>query len=116
MNKAKYDSMSAAQKKVIDDHCTNEWAEKVAGAWADFESAGRAKTEGAAGHEVYKLTPEQLDAWQQGRRAAAKRGPRREEGRGGSGGDHGVQGHAGEVQRGALSDAVRRPDSRCTSA
>ena len=26
MNKAKYEAMSAAQKKVIDDHCTNEWA------------------------------------------------------------------------------------------
>ena len=30
MNKAKYDSMSPAQKKVIDDHCTTEWAVKVA--------------------------------------------------------------------------------------
>ena len=30
MNKAKYDAMSPAQKKVIDDHCTNEWAVKVA--------------------------------------------------------------------------------------
>src|SRR5207248_126591 len=26
MNKAKYDAMSPAQKKVIDDHCTTEWA------------------------------------------------------------------------------------------
>jgi TRAP-type C4-dicarboxylate transport system substrate-binding protein len=63
MNKAKYDGMSAAQKKVIDDHCTPEWAEKVAGPWADFEFAGRAKIAGQAGHEVYELTPEQLDAW-----------------------------------------------------
>ena len=31
MNKAKYEAMSAAQKKVIDDHCTNEWALRVAG-------------------------------------------------------------------------------------
>ena len=29
-NKAKYDAMSAKQKKVIDDHCTSEWAAKVA--------------------------------------------------------------------------------------
>ena len=29
-NKDTYDQMSAAQKKVIDDHCTNEWAGKVA--------------------------------------------------------------------------------------
>ena len=29
-NKDKYDEMSAAQKKVIDDHCTNEWAARSA--------------------------------------------------------------------------------------
>lgn len=63
MNQSKYDSMSPAQKKVIDDHCTSEWAEKVATPWADFEFAGRAKIASQAGHEIYKLTPEQLDAW-----------------------------------------------------
>ena len=62
MNKSKYDAMSTAQKKVIDDHCTTEWAEKVASPWADFEYGGHAKM-AAAGHEVYKLTPEQLKAW-----------------------------------------------------
>jgi TRAP-type C4-dicarboxylate transport system substrate-binding protein len=62
MNKAKYDSMSPAQKKVIDDHCTTEWAEKVAGPWADFEAAGRDKMK-KAGKDVYPLTPEQLAAW-----------------------------------------------------
>ena len=36
-----YDAMSPAQKTVIDDHCTTEWAEKVASPWADFEHAGR---------------------------------------------------------------------------
>jgi hypothetical protein len=55
--------MSAAQKKVVDDHCTTEWAEKVASPWADFEFAGRAKLAGLPGHEAYKLTPEQTDAW-----------------------------------------------------
>ncbi|WP_218508307.1 TRAP transporter substrate-binding protein [Variovorax sp. dw_308] len=63
MNKDKYDGMSPAQKKVIDDHCTSEWAEKVASPWADFEFAGRAKIAALPGHEVYKLTTEQLDAW-----------------------------------------------------
>ena len=29
MNKAKYDAMSPAQKKVIDDHCTTDWAVKL---------------------------------------------------------------------------------------
>jgi TRAP-type C4-dicarboxylate transport system substrate-binding protein len=63
MNQAKYDSMSAGQKKVIDDHCTTEWAEKVASPWADFEYGGRAKLAGLPGHESYKLTPDQLNAW-----------------------------------------------------
>jgi TRAP-type C4-dicarboxylate transport system substrate-binding protein len=63
MNKDKYNSMSAAQKKVIDDHCTTEWAEKVASPWADFEYGGRAKIAAEPGHEIYKLTPEQMKAW-----------------------------------------------------
>ena len=63
MNKAKYDSLSPAQKKVIDDHCTTEWAVKLSSPWHDFEAAGRDKMKKAAGHEVYELTPDQLSAW-----------------------------------------------------
>jgi TRAP-type C4-dicarboxylate transport system substrate-binding protein len=63
MNKSKYDNMSAAQKKVVDDHCTTEWAEKVAGPWTDFEAAGRQRMREQPGHEFVELTPEQLDAW-----------------------------------------------------
>ena len=63
MNKARYDAMSPAQKKVIDDHCTTEWAVKLSSPWHDFEAAGRDKMKAAAGHEVYALTPDQLEAW-----------------------------------------------------
>ena len=63
MNKDKIAAMSPAQKKVIDDHCTTEWAEKVASTWADFEFAGRAKVAALPGHEMVKLNAEQLDAW-----------------------------------------------------
>jgi TRAP-type C4-dicarboxylate transport system substrate-binding protein len=63
MNKGKYDGMSAAQKAVIDSHCTTEWAEKVASPWADWEHAGRDKIAAMAGHDVYKLTPDQVAAW-----------------------------------------------------
>jgi TRAP-type C4-dicarboxylate transport system substrate-binding protein len=63
MNKAKYDGMTAAQKKVIDDHCTTEWAVKLSSPWHDFEAAGRAKMKAAPGHEVYALTPDQLAQW-----------------------------------------------------
>jgi TRAP-type C4-dicarboxylate transport system substrate-binding protein len=62
-NKDKYDAMSASQKKVIDDHCTTEWALRVAAPWADFEHAGIAKIKAEAGHEVYGLTPEQVAEW-----------------------------------------------------
>jgi TRAP-type transport system periplasmic protein len=67
MNKAKYDVMSPAQKKVIDDHCTTAWAEKIAAPWADWEAAGRDKIKHEAGHEVYPITADQLAQW---RRAA----------------------------------------------
>jgi TRAP-type C4-dicarboxylate transport system substrate-binding protein len=63
LNKDKYNGLSAGQKKIVDDHCTTEWAEKVASSWADFEANGRTKIGGTAGHEMTKLTPEQLDAW-----------------------------------------------------
>ena len=63
MNKPKYDAMSPAQKAVIDSHCTTEWAEKIASPWADWENAGRPRIAAEAGHDVYKLTPEQDAAW-----------------------------------------------------
>ena len=62
-NKDKYNQMSAEQKKVIDNHCTPEWALKVASAWADFEHAGIAKIKAEAGHEVYEPTPAQIAEW-----------------------------------------------------
>jgi len=64
MNLATYNSMSPRQKQVIDDHCTGAWAEKVAGPWADFEAAGRAKMKALPDHEVFELTPAQLAEWQ----------------------------------------------------
>ena len=65
MNNDKYNAMSASQKKAVDSHCTSEWAEKVASTWADFEVSGRAKLATDPGREVYKLTPDQLNAWKQ---------------------------------------------------
>ncbi len=62
-NKAKYNEMSAAQKKVIDDHCTNEWSLKVAAPWAEFEYAGHLKLKADPAHEVYGLSNEQVAEW-----------------------------------------------------
>ena len=65
MNKAKYAAMSPAQQKVIDDHCTTQWAERVAGPWADFEYAGRDKIRHEPDQEVDTLTPDELEQWRQ---------------------------------------------------
>ena len=62
-NKAVYGQMSASQKKVIDDHCTNEWAGKVAGPWAEFEHAGVQKLKSDPAHEVYSLSEQQVAEW-----------------------------------------------------
>jgi TRAP-type C4-dicarboxylate transport system substrate-binding protein len=63
MSPRTYAAMSAAQKKVIDDHCTTDWAAKFASPWADFERAGLEKVKAMPGHEVYTITPAQLDEW-----------------------------------------------------
>src|SRR6185312_14650646 len=63
MNKAKYEAMSPAQKKVIDDHCTPAWAEKIAAPWADWEAAGRDKIKSEPGHDVYQISAEQVGEW-----------------------------------------------------
>ena len=75
-NKTKYNEMSARQKKVIDNHCTSEWAAKVATPWADFEHAGIAKLEAEPGHEVYDISPAQLAEWRRRRRRWRPNGPR----------------------------------------
>lgn len=63
MNNGWYSKLSPAQKKVIDDHCNNEWAGKVGAAWGDDEDSGKAKLEKASGHTIVKLSPEQRKAW-----------------------------------------------------
>jgi TRAP-type C4-dicarboxylate transport system substrate-binding protein len=63
MSPQTYNAMSAAQKKVVDDHCTNEWAAKFADPWADFEHGGLEKIKAMPGQEVYKISDAQLDEW-----------------------------------------------------
>lgn len=62
MNKAKIEGLSAEDRKVIDDHCTPEWAENMAAGWVGTEAAGRQKIVDA-GHTLYKPTPEELALW-----------------------------------------------------
>jgi TRAP-type C4-dicarboxylate transport system substrate-binding protein len=63
MNKDKYNQMSDRQKKAIDNNCNTEAAGRVGEPWGKFEDAGIEKIRAEAGHEVYKLTPEQTAEW-----------------------------------------------------
>jgi TRAP-type C4-dicarboxylate transport system substrate-binding protein len=63
MSKQRYDGLSAAQKRKIDDHCTNDWAVRFASSWADAESAGREKLMALPGEVVETLNPAQLAEW-----------------------------------------------------
>jgi TRAP-type C4-dicarboxylate transport system substrate-binding protein len=65
MNQRVYDSMSPTQRKAIDDHCTTDWALRVAAPWADYERAGVAKLQGdtSSGREVYTLSAAQVAEW-----------------------------------------------------
>jgi TRAP-type C4-dicarboxylate transport system substrate-binding protein len=63
INPAVYAAMSPSQKKVIDDHCTSEWAGRFADPWVDFEHDGLAKIKAEPEHDVYKITDEQIAEW-----------------------------------------------------
>jgi TRAP-type C4-dicarboxylate transport system substrate-binding protein len=63
MNKDKYEALGADQKKVIDDHCSTDWAVKIAGQWAEFEDAGLVKLKAQSGKEFSELSPAQIEEW-----------------------------------------------------
>jgi TRAP-type C4-dicarboxylate transport system substrate-binding protein len=63
INPAAYDGLSDAQKAVIDDHCTTEWAERAASGWADIEVGGREKLLALEGHELVEISDDDLAAW-----------------------------------------------------
>ena len=54
INKSWYGKLSAEQKKVIDDHCTNEWAQKVGVDWGDDEDVGKGPLS-KDGHTIVQL-------------------------------------------------------------
>lgn len=63
MNKARYEGLTVAQKRDIDDHCTTEWAVRFASSWADAEAAEREKLMAVSGQVIDTLTPQQLASW-----------------------------------------------------
>lgn len=61
-NKAKLDTLSAEDRKVIEDHCTPEWSGKFSAGWAQNEASGRQKMIDA-GHTLYVPTAEEVQLW-----------------------------------------------------
>lgn len=64
INKGAYAKLSDAQKKVVDNHCTSEWAEKMPPAWVAWELEGREKLIADPKHDVYQISGEDLAKWQ----------------------------------------------------
>jgi len=62
-NKGKLDGMSPEDRKVIEDHCTPEWAEKMSSGWADAEAKGRDKIAADPKHTMHKPDEAQVQMW-----------------------------------------------------
>jgi TRAP-type transport system periplasmic protein len=65
MNKDRYESLSEAQQKVIDDHCTPKWGAKIAEGWVEFDAEGKRLFEESKEHHVLKLTDEEMAKWKE---------------------------------------------------
>ncbi|MCO6188557.1 TRAP transporter substrate-binding protein [Rhizobium sp. L1K21] len=63
VNKAAYEGMPDDERKVFDDHCTSEWAQKVAEGWANWEAAGRDKAKSESDQIVYEPTESDMALW-----------------------------------------------------
>jgi TRAP-type C4-dicarboxylate transport system substrate-binding protein len=63
LNPAKYAAMNAAQKRVMDRHCTGDWAYRVGKRWGDQEADGLARMKADASHTITPLSAAELAAW-----------------------------------------------------
>lgn len=73
INQDKYAALSAAQRKVIDDHCTNDWAGRTGRDWAKWEDEGRQRIKAAgSGHTIVTLSTDELAAWKKSASAVVK--------------------------------------------
>jgi TRAP-type C4-dicarboxylate transport system substrate-binding protein len=66
INRAAYDGMSDAQKKVINDHCTPEWSARVYKYWNE-DLVKREDEIRKSDRKITKINPAEVDEW---RRAA----------------------------------------------
>ena len=62
MNHAKYDSLSPAQKKIIDANSGAELSRQIGRTWDESQAAGR-KAAQERGNVFYMVPPSELDNW-----------------------------------------------------
>lgn len=65
MNPATYARLSPRQRKIVDAHCTTDWAVRVASGWALDEQRGHEAMLKAQGHTVHRPTGGDLTAWRE---------------------------------------------------
>jgi TRAP-type C4-dicarboxylate transport system substrate-binding protein len=65
INKDRLAALSEGDRQVIADHCTSEWAERIASGWADAEAAGRQKMIDDPSHTLHEPTPEEVAEWRE---------------------------------------------------
>jgi TRAP-type C4-dicarboxylate transport system substrate-binding protein len=63
INLKKYNSLSAAQKKVIDETCSPEWASKIYRHWAAQETELKARIVKDKGQTINKIGAKELELW-----------------------------------------------------
>jgi TRAP-type C4-dicarboxylate transport system substrate-binding protein len=63
MNKAKYQRLSAAQRKVIDEHTTEDWVLRIAGPWNEADKKMLTSFRNRPDRFVHAVPPEELARW-----------------------------------------------------
>jgi TRAP-type C4-dicarboxylate transport system substrate-binding protein len=65
LNRKTYDSMSAMQKKALDEHCTTPWAKRIATEWAqrDFDARRQVTAMKDPSRTIYSISPQQVAQW-----------------------------------------------------
>ena len=63
INKAAYNKLSPAHKKVIDEHCTPEWSKRIAAGWAENEKKGHAELMAQKTRTVHVPSKAELKLW-----------------------------------------------------
>lgn len=68
MNTAMLEGLAAEDRRVVMEHCTTDWSERMVSGWIEVEAGGRTKMAADPGrHTLYRPTAEDLALW----RAAA---------------------------------------------